>query len=116
MVDTETVVITEPMRRPSSAASDAERDSEDGSDPVAEGGSRQRRSALARQKAKEHKAKAKAGTRSGTTRTAKQNATPPRVLPLPQLSERQQRARAAAMGQPVPEPLNLAPDPYDSSR
>lgn len=114
VVDTETVIITEPMRRTSSAASDADRDLEDASD--AEGGSRQRRSTLARQKAKEHKAKAKAGARSGTTRTAKHNATPPRVLPLPQPSERQQRAKAAALGQPVPEPLNLAPDPYDSSR
>jgi eukaryotic-like serine/threonine-protein kinase len=116
IVDTETVIISEPMRRPSSTASDAERDSEDDLDSMSEGGSRQRRSALARQRAKEHKAKAKAGARPGTTRTAKHNATPPRVLPLPQPSERQQRAKAAAMGQPVPEPLNLAPDPYDSTR
>lgn len=114
VVDTETVIITEPMRRTSSAASDGDRDLEDATD--SEGGSRQRRSMLARQKAKEHKAKAKAGARAGTTRTAKHNATPPRVLPLPQPSERQQRAKAAALGQPVPEPLNLAPDPYDSNR
>jgi eukaryotic-like serine/threonine-protein kinase len=116
IVDTETVIITEPMRRPSSAASDADRDSEEDLDSMSEGGNRQRRSALARQKAKEHKAKLKAGARTGTPRAAKQNAGPPRVLPLPQPSERQQRAKAAAMGQPVPEPLNLAPDPYDSNR
>lgn len=116
IVDAETVIITEPMRRSSGAASAAERGSEDEPEAMTEGGSRQRRSALARQKAKEHKAKAKAGTRSGTTRTAKHNPPAPRVLPLPQPSERQQRAKAAAMGQPVPEPLNLAPDPYDSNR
>jgi hypothetical protein len=32
---------------------------------------------------------------------------------LPQPSERQQRAKAAATGQSESEPLNLAPDPYD---
>ena len=64
----------------------------------------------------QHKAKAKAAARTGTTRIAKHNEAETRALPLPQPSERQLRNKAAAMGQPAREPLNLAPDPYDQNR
>lgn len=117
IVNAEPVIITEPVRRVSSNAIDEEREPED--EPASEGGGRgQRKASSTRQKSAHHKPKSRASARSATKRTPKRNGTttPTRVLPLPQPSERQQRAKAAAMGKPVPEPLNLAPDPYDSSR
>jgi hypothetical protein len=93
------------------ASDDDERDAdEDGDSP-----GRQRKSSLFR-KSQQHKSKAKAKANALAQRPVKHDNGPPRVLPLPQPSERQQRAKAAAMGQPLPEPLNLAPDPYDSNR
>jgi serine/threonine-protein kinase len=111
IVNAETVIITESMRRP---ATDESPNDADGADDAVDRGSR--RSASLRSKNNQHKAKSRSGGRSGSTRTARHSSAPPRVLPLPQPSERQQRAKAAASGQPVPEPLNLAPDPYDSNR
>jgi serine/threonine-protein kinase len=96
----------------SSEAADDSRDEADDATPSAS----RRRYSSARLRA-QHKAKAKAATRTGTTRIAKHNeAEATRVLPLPQPSERQLRTKAAAMGQPAREPLNLAPDPYDQNR
>jgi serine/threonine-protein kinase len=73
-----------------------------------------RRSSAARQKAVSSRAKAKASSRSGNPRTAKQSGTSSRVLPIP--SERQQPAKEPAASAPPagPPPLHLAPDPYDS--
>jgi serine/threonine protein kinase len=108
VVNAETVVITESIRRPANddPASEADDTDDRGS----------RKSSSVRLKNSQHKSKSKSGGRTGTSRTTRHGSTPLRVLPLPQPSERQQRAKAAAMGQPVPEPLNLAPDPYDSNR
>jgi eukaryotic-like serine/threonine-protein kinase len=111
IVATEPVIIKD-MRR--STSDDGTLDGND--DSIAEGGRGSRRSVSLRSKSNQHKSKSKSGTRSSATRTAKHTNTSGRVLPLPQPSQRQQRAKAAAMGQPVPEPLNLAPDPYDSNR
>jgi serine/threonine-protein kinase len=113
VVHAETVVITEPLRRPGDDAS-----SDDPADADDADGRGAHKSVSLRSKS-QHKARSKSGGRSGTTRTAKHggNGTPARVLPLPQPSERQQRAaKAAAAGQRATEPLNLAPDPYDSNR
>lgn len=110
IVATEPVIIKD-MRR--SVADDGEREDDDS---AAEGGRSSRRSASLRSRNNQHKSKARSGTRSNTTRPSKHATPPGRVLPLPQPSQRQQRAKAAAMGQPVPEPLNLAPDPYNSNR
>jgi eukaryotic-like serine/threonine-protein kinase len=108
-----------PVQREPSAAqaeraneADARDDDEDGDTPSG----RQRRSSSFRKSSQQHKAKAKAKATALAQRPQRHESAPPRVLPLPQPSERQQRAKAAAMGQPVPEPLNLAPDPYDSNR
>jgi hypothetical protein len=110
IVNTEPVVIREPVRRASSDSSDDDRAASDDADT--ETGSRQRK-AGSRQKASQHKSKSKASSRSGTLRTTNHgSSTTKRVLPLPQPSERQQRAKAAA-GQSEGGPLNLAPDPYD---
>lgn len=95
--------------RSAEAADDSREDAEE-----ATSSSSRRRYSSARLRA-QHKAKAKAA-RTGTTRIAKHNDAEPRVLPLPQPSERQLRTKAAAMGQPAREPLNLAPDPYDQNR
>jgi eukaryotic-like serine/threonine-protein kinase len=113
IVHTEPVNINESMRRPVSEEPPTDAD---GADDAVDRGSR--RSASLRSKNNQRKAKSKSAGRSGSTRTAKHRSTstPPRVLPLPQPSERQQRAKAAATGQPLAEPLNLAPDPYDSNR
>jgi hypothetical protein len=118
VVNTEPVVIKEPVRRASSDLSDDDREASDrfSSDDDPEAGSRsQRRGAGGRQKAGQHKSKSKTGARSGTLRTTRHGSstTPPRVLPLPQPSERQQRAKAAVSGQGEAEPLKLATDPYD---
>ncbi|HTV23619.1 MAG TPA: protein kinase [Polyangiaceae bacterium] len=111
VVNTEPVIIKEPVRRTSSDASDDERDESDDAD---EASGRGRRSASARQKANQHKAKSKASSRLGLPRSTRHGSTtPPRVLPLPQPSERQQRAKAAAAGQSESKPLDLATDPYD---
>jgi serine/threonine protein kinase len=111
VVATEPVIIKD-MRR--STGDDGTLDDPD--DSIAEPGRGSRRSLGQRSKSNQHKSKSRSGSRSNTTRTAKHTSTAGRVLPLPQPSQRQQRAKAAAMGQPVPEPLNLAPDPYDSNR
>jgi serine/threonine-protein kinase len=120
VVNTEPVIIKEPVRRASSDTSDDDGDNSDDAD--SEAGSRgQRKAAGNRQKASQHRSKSKTSSRSGTTRSTKHgssastsSSTSPRVLPLPQPSERQQRrAKAAAAGHSEAEPLNLAPDPYD---
>jgi serine/threonine-protein kinase len=113
VVATEPVIITDLPRGSSSSQREARDDDDDSG--MESGGRSQRKSASQRQKG-QHKSKAKSSFRPSSTRIAKETAAPPRVLPLPQPSQRQQRAKAAAMGQPVPEPLNLAPDPYDSNR
>jgi serine/threonine-protein kinase len=116
VVNTEPVVIKEPARRTGNATSDDIRDPSDRSsdDADSEAGSRQRRAAGSRQKPGQHKSKSKTGGRSGTLRTKHGSSTgPQRVLPLPQPSERQQRAKAAAAGPKEAEPLDLAADPYD---
>jgi serine/threonine protein kinase len=110
VVATEPVIISD-LPRGSANQREASRDGD--ADSSSESGSRfQRKSASQRQKSQQ-KAKAKAAARaSSSARTSKEAAAPPRVLPLPQPSARQQRAKAAAMG----EPPDLAPDPYDSNR
>jgi eukaryotic-like serine/threonine-protein kinase len=119
VVATEPVIIMDSPRAEASrgslgASRSSEADSrENAADDVPS--SARRRYSSSRLRA-QHKAKVKAATRTGTTRIAKPNDTETRVLPLPQLSERQQRTKAAAMGQSAREPLNLAPDPYDSNR
>jgi eukaryotic-like serine/threonine-protein kinase len=116
------VLVGEPtpqLRDPSTAQEGRANEEEDERDAEEDGEAppgRQRRSSLFRKSSQLHKSKAKAKAASLAQRTVKHDNSPPRVLPLPQPSERQQRAKAAAMGQPVPEPLNLAPDPYDSNR
>jgi eukaryotic-like serine/threonine-protein kinase len=117
VVNTEPVVIKEPLRRTGSDTTGDDRDpsdrfSSDDADP--EAGSRGQRRAGSRQKAGQHKSKSKTSSRSGALRTTKHgsSATSTRVLPLPQPSERQQRAKAAA-GSGEAEPLDLASDPYD---
>jgi serine/threonine-protein kinase len=118
VVATETVIIGDASRNTDRSDEDA-RDEDDEADSSS---GRQRRSAAARLRSAQHKAKGKASARTSgaASRPAKHGTTapapsgPPRVLPLPQPSERQQRAKAAAMGQP--EPLPIAPDPYDSNR
>ena len=119
MVATDPVIIMDSPRPEASRgslgasrSSEAD-DSRENADDVPSGARRRYSSSRLRA---QHKSKAKGPTRTGTTRIAKHNDTEPRVLPLPQLSERQQRTKAAAMGQSVREPLNLAPDPYDSNR
>jgi eukaryotic-like serine/threonine-protein kinase len=120
---TREVVATEPViimdqrdlsRGNSSNQRDAERDDEDSSrrDFKKSGSQRQKSQHKSKYKSTARSSNGGASTRPGT----KDDAAPPRVLPLPQPSVRQQRAKAAAMGQTVPEPLNLAPDPYDSNR
>jgi hypothetical protein len=116
VVATEPVIITDQRdfsRSGSSSQRDADRDDEDSDRRDF------RKSASQRQKS-QHKARNKASgartTSNGTNARPAKDTAPPRVLPLPQPSARQQRAKAAAMGQTVPEPLNLAPDPYDSNR
>jgi eukaryotic-like serine/threonine-protein kinase len=73
-----------------------------------------RRGGAARSKTASHKGRPKATPRSGAGRASKAVALPTRVLPIPQPSERQQRYKAEAATDPPP--LNLAPDPYDSTR
>jgi serine/threonine-protein kinase len=117
VVNTEPVIIKEPVRRASGDTPDDDRNSSDryasdDADPEA-GGRGQRKGASNRQKAGQHKSKSKSSGRSGTPRTTRHgSSTAQRVLPVPQPSERQQRARAAA-GQSDSEPLDLASDPYD---
>ena len=118
VVATETVIIGDASRN-TDRSEEADRDDEDEAESSS---GRQRRSASARQRSAQHKAKAKAAARTGgaASRPAKHSPTAPdpsspnRVLPLPQPSQRQLRAKAAAMGQPAP--LDIAPDPYDSNR
>jgi hypothetical protein len=98
-----------------SRSSDAADDSREDADEATPSSGRRRYSS-ARLRAQHKAAKAKAAARTGSTRIAKHNEAEPRVLPLPQPSERQLRTKAAAMGQPAREPLNLAPDPYDQNR
>jgi eukaryotic-like serine/threonine-protein kinase len=110
------VIITESMRRSANDDSANDADGADGAD-----GRGSHRSGSLRSRGNQHKSRSKSGGRLGTTRSAKRSVSvnssaPPRVLPLPQPSERQQRAKAAATGQPVPEPLKLAEDPYESNR
>ena len=119
VVATDPVIISDSVRADSarggssgSRSSDAAEDSSDGDDASPSAGRRRYSSARLRA---QHKAKAKAA-RTGTTRIAKHSDSEQRVLPLPQPSERQLRTKAAAMGQPAREPLNLAPDPYDQNR
>jgi hypothetical protein len=73
-----------------------------------------RRGSATRSKSASHKTRSKATQRSGAGRGSKAVALPTRVLPIPQPSERQQRSKAEAATEPPP--LNLAPDPYDSTR
>jgi eukaryotic-like serine/threonine-protein kinase len=118
VIATDPVIISDSLRADAarsgssgSRLSDADDDARDDAD----GAPSRRRYSSARLRA-QHKAKAKAAGRTGTTRIAKHSEAEPRVLPLPQPSERQLRTKAAAMGQPAREPLNLAPDPYDQNR
>jgi len=115
VVATDPVIISDlPRADATRGGADTAEDSRE--DDEAAPSSSRRRYSSARLRA-QHKAKAKASARTGTTRIAKHNeAEPKRVLPLPQPSERQLRTKAAAMGQPAREPLNLAPDPYDQNR
>jgi len=123
VVATEPVIISDQprdfMRTGSTSLRDSSRDDDDDDDD--ESDRRDFRKALSQRQKSLHKAKAKASARNSSssaarTATKASAASPPRVLPLPQMSERQQRAKAAAMGKPVREPLNLAADPYDSNR
>jgi hypothetical protein len=111
-VSPDPAALHEPSAAPAEHASeDDERYAdEDGDAPAG----RQRKSSLFRRSGQQHKSKPKAKANAGAPRPVRHESAPPRVLPLPQPSERQQRMKAAAMGQP--EPLNLAPDPYDSNR
>lgn len=109
VVNTEPVIIKEPARRASNDSSGDEDESTDDAE-----GSRGQRKASGRQKAGQHKSKSKTGGRSQTPRSTRHGgSTPHRYLPLPQPSERLQRARAEAAGRGESEPLNLAADPYD---
>jgi eukaryotic-like serine/threonine-protein kinase len=111
VVNAETVIITDTGRR---GADDSSREKERENDSAGEADSRaSRRSASLRSKNGQYRSKSRSGTRSSNVRTAKHGGQT-RVMPLPQPSERQQRNKAAASEQP--EPLNLAPDPYDSNR
>ena len=120
---TEPVIISDLLRvdaaRGGASGSRSSESADDSRDEPSDGASSsgRRRYGNARLRAM-HKAKAKAAAgRTGSTRVAKHDEQPePRVLPLPQPSERQLRTKAAAMGQPAREPLNLAPDPYDQNR
>jgi serine/threonine protein kinase len=86
-----------------------------GSASVSGSRERSRRSQNARSRQGSHRTKAKASARSSAAHAANKGTLfPPRVLPIPQPSERQQRVREQANGEPPP--LNLAPDPYDSNR
>jgi len=119
VVATDPVIINDSLRADaarggSSGSRSSEAADERDDDEEATPSSSRRRYSSARLRA-QHKAKVKAA-RTGTTRIAKHNEAEPRVLPLPQPSERQLRTKAAAMGQPAREPLNLAPDPYDQNR
>ena len=120
VVTADPVIISDSLRadtgRGGASGSRSSEDADDSREDADEAtpSSSRRRYSSARLRA-QHTAKTKAGTRTGTTRIAKHN-EPERVLPLPQPSERQLRTKAAAMGQPAREPLNLAPDPYDQNR
>jgi hypothetical protein len=112
VVNAEPVIISESVRRP--VNDELSKDA----DGTGEADARNsRKGSSLRSKGTPYKSKSRSGTRSGTARTAKHgSAGPSRVLPLPQPSERQQRTRAAATGQPAGEPLDIAPDPYDQKR
>ncbi|HWO12517.1 MAG TPA: protein kinase [Polyangiaceae bacterium] len=120
VVATDTVIISDAPRADAARVGGGSRSSEaddsraDGEEAAPTNGGRRRYSS-SRLRA-QHKSKAKQSSRTGTTRLEKHSETEPRVLPLPQPSERQLRTKAAAMGQPAREPLNLAPDPYDPNR
>jgi hypothetical protein len=111
-VNAEPISINDSERRPGN-----EEISNDATGAEDADGRGSRKSASYRSKNAQHKSKSKSGNRSGLARSAKYGSPgASRVLPLPQPSERQQRVRAAATGQPAVEPLNLAPDPYDQKR
>ncbi len=76
-----------------------------------------RRTNAARQKSAQHKPKAKSGARASASRATKQAGTQGRALPPSQAPERPSRTKAPVKTTPAgPEPLHLAPDPYDSNR
>lgn len=76
-----------------------------------------RRTNAARQKSAQHKPKPKAGARASASRAAKQAGAQGRGLPPSQAAERPSRTKAPVKTTPAgPEPLHLAPDPYDSNR
>jgi serine/threonine-protein kinase len=71
-----------------------------------------RRPSSARTKPATHKPRPKPSAHTSAARGEKTVTTSPRVLPLPEPSERQRRR--ATPDSESPGPLNLAPDPYDN--
>lgn len=71
-----------------------------------------RRASSSRAKPTTHKPRPKSSSRTSASHVETPVTASPRVLPLPEPSERQRRRAAPVPGSPGP--LNLAPDPYDN--
>jgi serine/threonine-protein kinase len=102
--------MSEALNEPSEREGGAEASSAAGSSRAA------RRSNSQRSKASTYRTRLRQSARSGSVRGDKagSTSTPPRVLPLPEPSERQRRRGLPSSTQPLP--LQIAPDPYDSEK
>ncbi|MEY4547963.1 MAG: hypothetical protein RL685_4158 [Pseudomonadota bacterium] len=101
--------MSEALNEPSEREGSAEASSAVGSSRAARRGNSQR------SKASTYRTRSRQSARSGSMRGDKVGpSTPPRVLPLPEPSERQRRRGMPSSTQPLP--LQIAPDPYDSEK
>jgi serine/threonine protein kinase len=99
-----------------SSGDDSTESVDDGSDKSSGNSPRSRHAGAARGKSSQHRTKTRSPNRSLGARGEHSNpSSSPRVLPLPEPSERQQRARSSSPTSESP-PLHLAPDPYDAPR